>query len=117
MDRLSWIFFFLCVSGFLIETIADQQKWNFRLQFRDKFITTGLWKYSQHPNYFGDIIMFIGHYLIAFAILKEEEHIAILSPIVVTLLIFFCKWNSNVRQDCREKVEGKCTMGRIQEKN
>lgn len=48
-------------TGFVIEVVADEQKRAFRAVPANKgrFITTGLWKYSRHPNYFGEILMWV----------------------------------------------------------
>uniref|UniRef100_A0A7S4DNZ6 Steroid 5-alpha reductase C-terminal domain-containing protein n=2 Tax=Lotharella globosa TaxID=91324 RepID=A0A7S4DNZ6_9EUKA len=56
IDFLGWS---LWVVGFMFEVVADNQKFLFRNDPRnhDKFITSGLWRFSQHPNYFGEIIM------------------------------------------------------------
>ena len=53
---------FLFFIGFILEIISDIQKTNFRKieNNRDKFITTGLWAYSRHPNYLGELILWIG---------------------------------------------------------
>mmetsp|Transcript_35356 Transcript_35356/g.41673 ORF Transcript_35356/g.41673 Transcript_35356/m.41673 type:complete len:305 (-) Transcript_35356:26-940(-) len=50
---------FMWVSGFLIEFIADVEKFTFRTiaSNKDKFISTGIWSVSRHPNYFGEILM------------------------------------------------------------
>ena len=46
-------------AGFIVESIADQQKFVFKskAENKDKWIPTGLWKYSRHPNYFGEILI------------------------------------------------------------
>ncbi|CAE7673259.1 unnamed protein product, partial [Symbiodinium pilosum] len=58
-DVLGWA---LWCMGFLVEAVADGQKFAFRgnLANRGRFITSGLWRYSRHPNYFGEILMWIG---------------------------------------------------------
>ena len=58
--------------GFIIESVADHQKSVFRSDDsnRNKFIKTGLWKYSRHPNYVGEIIIWIGNTIFAYASLK-----------------------------------------------
>lgn len=48
--------------GFLLEAVADGQKFAFRgvASNKGKFIQSGLWRYSRHPNYFGEILMWLG---------------------------------------------------------
>ena len=54
--------FILWSFGFIIEIIADQQKKKFKLDKsnKDKFISTGLWSISRHPNYAGEITLWFG---------------------------------------------------------
>jgi steroid 5-alpha reductase family enzyme len=61
-DYATW---FLWIVGFACEVIADRQKRVFKMDPENsgKFITTGLWSISQHPNYMGDIIMWIAMWL------------------------------------------------------
>lgn len=53
-DIIGWIMWFI---GFLVEAIADQQKISFinSPENNGKWCNVGLWKYSRHPNYFGDV--------------------------------------------------------------
>lgn len=86
-DYLGWT---IWTTGFIIEAVADQQKSNFhkKSENKDKFITHGLWKYSRHPNYFGEILMSFGQYLSAFASLGQKEAaFGLLSPIFVSYLL------------------------------
>ena len=55
LGQLDYLGLGLWVTGFLTEVVADRQKSAFRgdAANRDKFISTGLWKISRHPNYFG----------------------------------------------------------------
>jgi len=80
---LVWLF------GFAIEVIADHQKRVFRAEQAGKkgFIKTGLWAYSRHPNYFGEIVLWIGISLIALPALASWQCVTLISPIFVTLLI------------------------------
>ena len=74
--------------GFGIEVVADQQKRRFRKQHgKDAFITTGLWSVSRHPNYFGEILLWVGVTLLAVPALQGWSHITLLSPVFVTLLL------------------------------
>lgn len=75
--------------GFSIEVISDHQKRVFRAEQAGKkgFIKTGLWAYSRHPNYFGEIVLWIGISLIALPALVGWQYVTLISPIFVTLLI------------------------------
>ena len=57
-----WTGIILFGIGFLFETIADYQKQQFRSnpKHRNRFISSGLWSISRHPNYFGEICLHIG---------------------------------------------------------
>ena len=75
--------------GFTIEIIADSQKTKFRAKEdnKDKFISIGLWKYSRHPNYLGEIILWLGISLISFSSLGGFQYITLISPIFTYLLL------------------------------
>ena len=77
------------IIGFTIEIIADSQKTKFRANDdnKDKFITSGLWKYSRHPNYLGEIILWLGISLISFSSLEGFQYITLISPIFTYLLL------------------------------
>jgi steroid 5-alpha reductase family enzyme len=75
--------------GFAIEVIADQQKSRFRADPKNagKFINTGLWTWSRHPNYFGEIILWIGVTIIAIPVLGGWQWLTLISPIFVVVLL------------------------------
>lgn len=75
--------------GFGIEAIADRQKHRFRSDpaNRDRFITTGLWAWSRHPNYFGEITLWVGVALIALPALSGWQYGTLVSPVFVWLLL------------------------------
>ena len=83
IGTLIWIF------GFSIEVIADQQKTNFKDDpaNKDNFITVGLWSWSRHPNYFGEMVLWIGIAVIAFPVLIGWQLVALISPIFVIFLL------------------------------
>ena len=83
VGTLIWIF------GFSIEVIADQQKTNFKDDpaNKDNFITVGLWSWSRHPNYFGEMVLWIGIAVIAFPVLIGWQLVALISPIFVIFLL------------------------------
>ena len=90
LDIMAFIGIFLWWSGFLIEVIADYQKRKFRKTSNPKteFISNGLWSRSRHPNYFGEITLWIGMAVISLSSLNGIEYVtAIVSPVFVYLLL------------------------------
>jgi steroid 5-alpha reductase family enzyme len=77
------------VIGFAIEVIADRQKSQFREDPSNegKFIQSGLWSWSRHPNYFGEIVLWIGVMIIAVPVLQGWNWVALISPIFITILL------------------------------
>ena len=79
----------LWLFGFAIEVLADRQKRQFRREpdNTDRFITTGLWKYSRHPNYFGEILLWLGIAVVAFPVLQGWQLLTLVSPVFVYVLL------------------------------
>ena len=77
------------VAGFAIEVVADRQKRAFRRSpgNRHAFITSGLWAWSRHPNYFGEILLWCGIALIALPALSGGQLVTLISPVFVYLLL------------------------------
>jgi steroid 5-alpha reductase family enzyme len=91
-EELGWfalIGFFIWLFGFVIEAISDNQKSRFRADpaNKGKFIQSGLWAKSRHPNYFGEIILWIGVAIIAIPVLQGWQWVTMISPIFVILLL------------------------------
>ncbi|MEA3478465.1 MAG: DUF1295 domain-containing protein [Bacteroidota bacterium] len=78
---------FVFLFGFLFETIGDYQLTEFkkRPENKGKIITTGLWKYTRHPNYFGEAVLWWGVFIIG--IPTNYGFIGILSPLITTYLL------------------------------
>ncbi len=76
-------------AGMLIEIFSDRQKSKFRSDPANKgrFITTGLWAWSRHPNYFGEIVIWIGMAIIALPVLQGWQYVTLISPVFVTFLL------------------------------
>ena len=81
----------LFVFGFLLEIIADKQKSKFRSipENKDKFITSGLWARSRHPNYFGEIVLWTGIAVMSFSSLEGLQYLTLISPIFTYLLLVY----------------------------
>ncbi|NCU88219.1 MAG: DUF1295 domain-containing protein [Proteobacteria bacterium] len=81
----------LFLLGFSIEIVADNQKSKFRSfpENRDKFITTGLWAKSRHPNYFGEIVLWAGIAVMSFSSLEGWQYLTLISPIFTYILLVY----------------------------
>lgn len=78
----------LWIVGFAIEAIADHQKRQFRISAgAGEFIQIGLWKRSRHPNYFGEILLWLGVAVLAFPALQGWQLATLISPVFVYLLL------------------------------
>ena len=79
------------IIGFTTEIIADNQKSKFRKDpnNKDKFICSGLWKHSRHPNYLGEITLWLGISIISFSSLAGWQLITLISPIFTYLLLVY----------------------------
>lgn len=74
--------------GFVIEVVADQQLANYlKNKKRPKVLKQGLWKYSRHPNYFGEITQWWGIGVIALS--AERGYLGLIGPLLITYLIVF----------------------------
>ena len=75
--------------GLAIEAVSDRQKRLFRQDPANagRFITTGLWAWSRHPNYFGEIVLWLGIALIAFPALSGWQYVTLISPLFVYFLL------------------------------
>ncbi len=89
LDAFFWVGAALWLIGFGFEVIADDQKRRFKADPANKgrFITSGLWAWSQHPNYFGEITLWAGIAVIALPLLSGWGWLALFSPVFVTLLL------------------------------
>ena len=89
LDLFAVIGCLLWIIGFAFEVTADSQKSRFSADSKNKgkFIQSGLWSLSRHPNYFGEIVLWIGIAIIAFPVLQGWQWVAMISPVFVTLLL------------------------------
>jgi steroid 5-alpha reductase family enzyme len=89
LDLFAILGFLVWVFGFAFEVVADSQKSRFSAnpENKGKFIQTGLWARSRHPNYFGEIMLWVGVAIIALPVLQGWQWVALISPVFVTLLL------------------------------
>ena len=87
---IQWLGLIVWVTGYVIEVISDSQKTKFNKFNKGKFINIGLWKYIRHPNYLGEIIIWVGIFIISLNYIHSlTSFLSILSPIFVFLLLRF----------------------------
>ncbi|KAJ3251886.1 hypothetical protein HDU77_005547 [Chytriomyces hyalinus] len=78
------------VFGFVVEAVADAQKSAFKTKNPTKFMQTGLFKYSRYPNYFGEVTLWVGMFILcANGFTDSWQWVTIISPIFVFCLIYF----------------------------
>jgi steroid 5-alpha reductase family enzyme len=79
------------ILGFCAEVIADMQKSAFKAipENKDRFITSGLWAKSRHPNYFGEIVLWTGIAVMSLSSLEGLQYLTLISPIFTYLLLVY----------------------------
>ncbi|WP_142062868.1 DUF1295 domain-containing protein [Pseudarthrobacter sp. B4EP4b] len=89
LDGFFWVGLLVWALGIALETVADVQKTRFKANPANKgrFINTGLWSRSRHPNYFGEITLWVGIAIIALPVLQGWQWVALVSPVFVALLL------------------------------
>jgi len=85
-DYVGWA---IWLGGMLLEAVADYQKYNFRSNPRnqDKWISHGLWGVIRHPNYLGEILLWIGLFISASSSFKGHDYLSVISPLFVAFLL------------------------------
>ena len=79
------------LAGLVIEAVADAQKSAFRAkeENRGRFVASGLWRYSRHPNYFGELLVWWGLFLFAVPALHGAAFAVVIGPVFITVLLLF----------------------------
>ena len=88
---LAWAGLAIWLIGLLTETIADYQKFVFKNQpkNKNKWIQTGLWRYSRHPNYFGEMLVWWGIFSLALPYLAGWKLLSMVGPLFITFILLF----------------------------
>ncbi|GMU19162.1 MAG: hypothetical protein AMXMBFR12_03540 [Candidatus Babeliales bacterium] len=87
LGYLDWIGLLIWIFGYYWESVSDYQMFIFTRNpsNKGKVMKYGLWKYSRHPNYFGEVLMWWGIFLIALNV----SGITIVAPLAITFLLLF----------------------------
>ena len=86
ITNLAAVGLFMFVTGFTVEAWADYTKFNHKLHGK-KWCTDGLWRYSRHPNYFGNILLWFGIFIFCFA--YDVPLWTVIGPLWTTFLLLF----------------------------
>lgn len=92
---LSSVLLLISILGLIIEIVSDKQKQNFKKLKSKGFIKTGLWKYSRHPNYFGELIFWFA--ISTFALINSFNILSFSMPLI--LLFIFLKISIPISED------------------
>lgn len=83
---IEYIGILIWTTGFFFEAVGDWQISQFiKTKKKGEIMTTGLWKYTRHPNYFGEVTMWWGIFIISLS--SPQGYITIVSPLLITFLI------------------------------
>jgi len=106
---LYWIGAGLWIAGFAIEVISDEQKRRFRARFPDggRFIESGLWSVSRHPNYVGEILLWTGITVMAAPIVSGWQWVILITPLFVYWLLRFVSGVPLLEKRSDEKWAGR----------
>lgn len=87
LGLLDWIGAAVWLIGFLFESLGDLQLARFKANPNNKgrVMDRGLWRYTRHPNYFGDSLMWWGFFLIALSV--PAGIWTLISPLLMTGLL------------------------------
>ena len=88
---LTWIGVAIWMTGLAVETVADIQKYRFRMDQANegRWIQHGLWRYSRHPNFFGEALCWWGLFVLVIPGLEGWSWLAAVGPVFITLLLLF----------------------------
>jgi steroid 5-alpha reductase family enzyme len=93
------------VIGFSLEVTSDAQKYAFRNDPKNtgRWIQSGLWKYSRHPNYFGEVILWWGLFILALPSFSVSMLFTLVGPVFITLLLLFVSGVPLLEKSAEEK--------------
>ena len=95
----------LYLFGLLIEIIADYQKTihNKLNNKKRKFISSGLWSKSRHPNYFGEFLIWTGITIICFPVFSGFKYLSLITPIFIYFLLNYISGVNLLEKRAKEK--------------
>jgi len=87
-DWVGWVLFAI---GLVSEAVGDHQKFVYKNNKanKDHWCDTGLWKYSRHPNYFGELCVWWGLFMSCASVITDYEWFTIGGPLYITVVLLF----------------------------
>ncbi|MGY8919128.1 MAG: DUF1295 domain-containing protein [Flavobacteriales bacterium] len=105
VNLIFYIGLFLFILGLLTEMVADSQKSVFRNDPKNKdlFITSGLWALSRHPNYLGELTLWVGVATMSFSSLSGLQYLTLISPVFIYILLIYISGVRMLEESGRKK--------------
>jgi steroid 5-alpha reductase family enzyme len=96
------------VVGLTIETVADRQKFVFKNDPKNKgkWIESGIWKYSRHPNYFGEMMLWWGIFIFTLPLQSGLSWLTVAGPIFITSILLFVSGIPPLEKKYDERYKG-----------
>lgn len=93
------------IVGFIFETLGDKQLKKFIADKKNKgyIMKEGLWKYTRHPNYFGEATMWWGIFIITLS--SRSGMLGIISPITITLMLLYVSGVPMLEKHYKDNIE------------
>lgn len=106
LNLISILGLIIFAKGLTVETFADLQLFKFSLikKNKGKFIDQGLWRFSRHPNYLGEITVWTGLWIFTLPVLNlTQSLVAFISPLFIFLMIRFVSGVPKLEKSAKEK--------------
>ena len=105
LNLLDYLGLLVWLIGFFFESVGDKQMAEFKKDpaNKGKIIKSGLWKYTRHPNYFGEATMWWGVFLLSLSVPLGWS--GIISPLTITLLLLYVSGVPMLEKKYKDKPE------------
>jgi len=91
VSLLAWVGLIVWCVGFYFEAVGDYQLKQFiaKPDNKGRLMESGVWKYTRHPNYFGEITQWWGIYAVACAAAPALWWLSLIGPLTITILLVY----------------------------
>lgn len=105
INIITIIGFIISIGAATLQLISDIQMQKYRKNRNGNFIRTGLWKYSRHPNYLGEILMWWGIAIMSFSVFNDKIYLLVGALLNTLLFLFVSIPMADKRQSKKEGFE------------